>query len=324
MGGTSELRSIVSCKYEQDSLIIYEEKKPILGEDDGAPPPGPAIGGFAELSLLCGVSPIQMMQVITDLNKVLHEEDARCGDGGDGPTPAAGAKTRRRRPESTPRTRKDWTDVTGLTRSMRWNKSADLWEKLESIAGGPKGLASMLVEGLANAALPRGHGALAARKLGSKDAIITALVNERGGAFKTWIVKTLRAADKPDDLVHDHLQSKRKGKVSYDALDCYRHLFYQKAPSRGKMNREMKLLLALIETNLVASGPTWLSGPEWDAWSAEQAEARREEAAAAALADAEANVRTPLPLCPCRCPCPQPQPQPNRWRVTHGCSIAIS
>ena len=92
---------------------------------------------------------------------------------------------------------------------------------------------------------------------------------------KQTIISVTGAADKPDDLVHDHLQSKRRGKMSYAALDCYRHLFYQKAPSRGKMNREMKLLLALIETSLVASGPTWLSGQEWDAWSAEEAEARR-------------------------------------------------
>ena len=265
----------------------------MLGGEDAVPDDGThgmaAAGSFNELALLCGISPMQMFQVIDDLSTVLHTKDARRRDGGEGTTPtAAGAKRRKASETPGPRKRKGWADVQAdETRSRRWRQSFDLWEKIEHVAGGPKSLAGMVIEGLANTAIPRGHGARAARKLGTKDAIISALVNERDGAFKTWLVNTLRAADKPDDLVHDHLQSKRKGKMSYAALDCYRHLFYQKAPSRGKMNREMKLLLALIETSLVASGPTWLSGQEWDAWSAEEAEARREEAAAAALADAE-------------------------------------
>ena len=238
-----------------------------------------------------------MFNMLDELSAVLHAEDARRGGHGDeydGTT-----QTATRGPRKVTK-RKSWAEADShASRALRWRQSADLWEQIERVAGGPKSLASMLMEGLANAAIPRGHGAKAARKLGTKATIVTALVNERGGAFKTWLLNTLRAADKPDHLVHDHLLSKRKGKMSYDALDCYRHL------SRGKMNCEMKILLALIESNLVASGATWASGPEWEAWNAEEVEARREEAAAAALADAEGgHVRTipfPFPF-----PCPHP------------------
>ena len=249
----------------------------------------PAVGSFNELALLCGVSPFQMVNFIEDLNKVLHAEDASRDDEEAKTSGAAGGKRRSRVPEGVKahRKRASWSDASISTRDARWREAGDLWERLELVAGGPKSLAGMIIEGLANSALPRGHGARGVRKLGSKDAIISALVNERDGAFKRWLFDTLRRADKPDDLVHDHLETKRKGKVSYAAIDCYRHLFFQKAPSRGKMNREMKLLLALIETKMVASGPTWLSAQEWDAWCAEEAEARREEEAAAALADAE-------------------------------------
>jgi len=87
-----------------------------------------AAGSFNELSLLCGISPMQMFQVLDELSTLLHTKDARRGDGGEGTPPTAGAKRRKasETPHQVPRKRKSWFDVQAdETRSNRWRQSAD-------------------------------------------------------------------------------------------------------------------------------------------------------------------------------------------------------
>jgi hypothetical protein len=165
---------------------------------------------------------MDMYALLEEMSNLLHEKDmeaedeAAFGSGGGGRQAGNGKKK--------PRKRRGWYDdgTDGdSTRRARWREARSLWMELERVAGGPKSLAGMIVEGLANTVLPRGHGGKAARKLSTRDGIIAALVTERGGAFKDWLFTTVRAADKSEDHVQDHLRAKRKGKISYDALDCY-------------------------------------------------------------------------------------------------------